>query len=262
MGSIVSSKSLHEEGTLYINNIGEIIHSTAQARLLLALPDNTTTISILNFIFLDLDTLLPVHFDLTKKDRANYIIQISAVNKPKYISVTFVQENVDHFILSLYDNTILIRKLLELKSQEHYQRLLLSSIDDIIFEVNKDGIFLNCWTNKLDLLIHPPSTFIGRPLTNVVPHEISYQVLSLIRACIIDKKQKTYEYSIPHVLDDLKWYSLIVKNIPDPHEIVALVITDITKQKEYQDKLIFSEQRFHQAFQFSGIGTTLTSLEG
>lgn len=262
MGSIVSLKSLHEEGTLYINNKGEIIHSTAQARLLLALPDSTASISILNFTFLDLDTLLPVHFDLAKKDKANYIIEIFAINKPKYISVTLVQENVDHFILSLYDNTILIRKLLQFKSQEHYQRLLLSSIVDIIFEVNKDGIFLNCWTNKPDLLIHPPSTFIGRPLSDVVPHEISFQVLSLIRACIVDKKQRTFEYSIPHVLDDLKWYSLIVKNIPDQHEIVALVITDITKQKEYQDKLIFSEQRFHQAFHFSGIGTTLTSLEG
>lgn len=250
------------EGFLCCNSNGAVFHITDQARKLLELDDLKSDIIIQDFIFLDSNTLLPIPFEETVKDGANYIIEIPSAKHQKYISATFIQDDNDNLIISLYDNSILIRKLIELKKQEYNQRLLVSSINDIIFEVNKDGIFLNYWTNKPNLLIHPPSSFIGRPLTDILPQEISYKILSLIRSSIREKKQKTFEYTLQYPKDVLRWYSLIVKNIPDQSEIVVLVITDITKQKEYQDKLIFSEQRFYQAFHFSGVGTTLTSLEG
>ena len=263
MYNSASLNRYYTEGILHITCKGEILKTTPQARSLLTLFDSKNANLFNDYSFLDKKNYNPISLDKIVKKNVSYIIKINSKKKSRYISATFEQsENKENYIVSILDNTDLIEKILEFKKQEYNQRLLVSSINDIIFEVNKDGIFLNYWTNKPELLIHPPSTFIGRPLTDVLPQEISSKILHLIRNSIKEKQHNVFQYNLPNANNKQEWYSLTIKNIPDQDEIVAVVITDITKEKDYQDKLIFWEKKFYQAFHFSGIGTTLTSLEG
>jgi PAS domain S-box-containing protein len=263
MHNSASSNRHYTEGMLHITGKGEILDTTPRALSLLAISNPSNTNLFKDYIFLDNNDYTSITVDKISRKNVSYIIKTVSKKKSKYISATFKQtEDKENYIVSLYDNSELIQKILEFKKQEYHQRLLVSSINDIIFEVNKDGFFLNYWTNKPELLIHPPSTFIGRPLTDVLPQEISSKILYLIRNSIKEKQHNVFQYSLLNANNKQEWYSLTIKNIPDQDEIVAAVITDITKQKDYQEKLIFSEKKFYQAFHFSGIGTTLTSLEG
>lgn len=251
------------EGILHINGKGRIINLTPEAQDLLNLSNIDNRNILLEYTFLDYSSFKPLLSYISLKNNSKYIIQVDSPENTKYIAANFCQSELDdEYIVSLYDNTFIIEQLVQLKQKEHHQMLLVSSINDIIFEVNKDGIFLNYWTNKPELLIIPPNTFLGKQLTDVLPLEISSKFTPLILESIAARKDNTIEYSVSHSDEGIKWYSLTIKPIPDDTEIVAVVITDITKQKEYQDQLNFSEQRFYQAFHFSGIGTTLTSLEG
>jgi len=253
----------HSEGILHINGKGEILEVCSQAKSLLELSNPEHTNLLHDYLFLDNTTFNEITEKVIVRDHAKYIINVTVNGKSKYISASFYEsKQTDCYTVSLYDNSHLINKILEFKKQEYHQRLLVSSINDIIFEINKDGIFLNYWTNKPDILFHPPSTFLGRPVTDIIPQEISTSVLSLIRNSIENRHENTLEYALAHRNNEIKWYTLTIKTIPDQNDIVAVVITDITKQKEYQDKLIFSEQKFYQVFHFSGIGTTLTALDG
>lgn len=264
MYNSVSLNEYRTEGILHINGKGEILEMCSQAQNLLAVSDPKHINLLHNYLFFDTTNFTRIATEVIIKNNAKYIINVPAHDgKPKYISATFcLIKQTDIYSVSLYDNSDFIAKILALKKQEYQQRLLVSSIKDIIFEISKDGIFLNYWTNKPDLLIHPPSTFIGRSLSDIIPQEIASKILLLISNSIEKQQHNSLEYSLPYINNENKWYSLTVKNIPEQNEIVAVVITDITKQKDYQDKLIFSEQKFYQVFHFSGIGTTLTALDG
>lgn len=251
------------EGILRINTTGFIIELTPEAQYLLSIADVDNINVLEEYSFLDYNSLRPVLSEIPLSNDSKYIIQVNTNKNTKYLSAHFqLCQSEDEYIVSLYDNTFLIEQLIQLRKQEHHYRLLVSSINDIIFEVNKEGVFLNYWTNKPELLILPPSTFLGKVLTDVLPPAISTKASPLIRDSLENRTENTLEYSFAQGSENIKWYSLTIKPIPDNAEIVAVVITDITKQKEYQDQLIFSERKFYQAFHFSGVGTTLTSIDG
>lgn len=263
MYNSASLNRYYTEGILHITCKGEILKTTPQARSLLTLLDSKNANLFNDYSFLDKNNYNPISLDKIVKKNVSYIIKINSKKKSRYISATFEQsENKENYIVSILDNTDLIEKILEFKKQEYHQRLLVSSINDIIFEVNKDGFFLNYWTNKPEILIHPPSAFIGRRITDIIPPNISTRILNLIQNSLENNHENTLEYSLPDSNNTMKWFSMTVKNIPEQNEIVAVVITDITKQKDFQDKLVFWEKKFYQAFHFSGIGTTLTALDG
>ncbi len=50
---------------------------------------------------------------------------------------------------------------------------LVTSLDDIVFEVDEQGIYLNVWTANESLLAQPKDKLIGQRITDALPEAVA-----------------------------------------------------------------------------------------
>src|SRR5690606_40663169 len=57
---------------------------------------------------------------------------------------------------------------------------LVSSIDDIIFEIRDDGVILNCWTSTPEQLFYEKDFIINKSIADLFPKEFSETLLFIL----------------------------------------------------------------------------------
>jgi PAS domain S-box-containing protein len=173
-----------------------------------------------------------------------------------------VEDNKKGLLISFIDVSKLVNKIHILKDKQEQLQLLVASLNDIVFEVTDTGIFKNYWTNNPELLFYRPEEFLNKSLTELFPPDLAIPTVQLIQNSLkLDRELKMdFQSNLKEHKD--KWYRLQIKPIHRAQNRVALVISDITKQVESNEKSKFNEHKFNQAFYLSGLGISLTSLEG
>jgi len=173
-----------------------------------------------------------------------------------------VEDNKKGLLISFIDVSKLVNKNRILEDKQHQLQLLVASLNDLVFEVTDTGVFKNYWTNNPDLLFYAPEEFLNKSLTELFPPDLAVPAVQLIQNSL--KLNRELKMDFQSNLEDHKdkWYRLQIKPIHRAQNRVALVISDITKQVESNEKSKFNEHKFNQAFHLSGLGISLTNLEG
>lgn len=140
------------------------------------------------------------------------------------------------------------KKLKELTA--HLQSLI-TSLDDIIFEVDANQVFKNVWVSDESILFMPKAQFLGKKLIDVMGSDsdiYSNTIKEVVRTGV------PCELVYPHPeKTSNQWFKVKVKPViksPDPEKyILILSIQDVTDQKlaelalqETKDKLEFTVQ--------------------
>jgi PAS domain S-box-containing protein len=173
------------------------------------------------------------------------------------------EESLSKIFVSLVDMTKRKEAELELKQALELTEGVINAIPDILFELNREGRYLNIWTRHPEMLIAPKEKMLGSTVNEVLPPDSTALVMAWIREA--DEKG----FSVGNILRiDLPqgphWFehSLTKKPSDDPTtESSFLVLArDMTERMHMEEELRTSEQRFRaifdQSFQFIGLLTT------
>jgi PAS domain S-box-containing protein len=133
------------------------------------------------------------------------------------------------------------RKQLEASRRENELRLqaIVSSIDDIVFEYDADGTYVDIWTRNSSLLIRPVEALLGRTLEEVLEPTIAAQLLEKIRRVLHTGQPETVEYPLDFG-DQRRWFLARLAPIPASSSFVKTVIMlarDITERKNAEEQL-------------------------
>lgn len=165
-------------------------------------------------------------------------------------------------MISLFDVSSMITEQQDLIIKKKQLHLLVASINHIVFEVTKEGVFINYWTNSIDSLFYHPNHFLGKNMRDILPASITTPGLHLISEALHTGIEQEMDFLSPIESHKNRWYHLQVKPILRTEERVALVISDITEEVENREKIMLSENKFNKAFHYSGLGMSITALNG
>lgn len=167
-----------------------------------------------------------------------------------------------HMLVAVQDVSHLVNENKKLLDSKQELQLLITSLDDIVFEVTREGVFTNYWTSEPDLLFYEPEQFLNKNIADLFPSEMSEKTLPLINKALTYNKVYHMEFPSPFDTHKGRWFKLKIKPIRSTKDRVAVVVSDISQKIKSLEKIRYNQHKFNQAFHFSGLGISLTDTQG
>jgi PAS domain S-box-containing protein len=190
------------------------------------------------------------------EDRHRFVEEIKtrrSILVPNYEFVTHhTQER--RFAIALYelieikDQTCILSMFYDVTEQKHTEdilktteartRAILDSIPDMIFEIAKDGTFLDFMASAEITPLMPPSQFLGRNVKELFPPVIVEQTLFALERALATGQLHAFEYELPSA-GEVRFYEARIMAITS--ESAIMMVRDISQRKYVQterEKLI------------------------
>ena len=153
-----------------------------------------------------------------------------------------------------FDITEQQRAAQHLKHAVDFAEGIIAAIPDILFEMDRDGRYLNVWTKNADMLAGPADALIGRTVGEVLPARQAVAAMQAIREA--DEHGVAYGHMILVDLPDgsHRWFehSLAKKPGATPATDTFLVLSrDVTERKQIEDLLASRELEFRTLVEHS-----------
>ncbi len=116
---------------------------------------------------------------------------------------------------------------------EERLRSFLNELDDLAFELDEHGIYLNVWTRNDDLLLLPKQEIVGKTLEEIHGPEAGNYYRTVLHRVLASGTPESVEYAL-HLKGHLRHFSAVLSRIPAgvAHSpTVAAIIRETTRQK-------------------------------
>ncbi|HUI88132.1 MAG TPA: PAS domain S-box protein [Anaerolineales bacterium] len=126
-----------------------------------------------------------------------------------------------------------------LREHEGQLRALVTSLDDIVFEADEQGTYLNVWTADESLLVQPKAKLLGQQISDALPKGIAQQVEEAIGRALTDRKVGEVDYPLD-LPNGRHWFLARINPIPSPdasRRTVSLLVRDITERKKAEHQI-------------------------
>ncbi|MEC4805629.1 MAG: PAS domain S-box protein [Jaaginema sp. PMC 1079.18] len=145
-----------------------------------------------------------------------------------------------------------------LRHSESQNRALLSAIPDLLFRINKAGIYMDYGgTRKTFDLLPLENNPIGRHLRDCLPPALAQRQLQVIQTVLQNQEPMVYEQTF-----DCNGETVYeeVRVVPSGEDEVLFMVRDVSDRKRAEAALRLSEEKFSKAFRSSPSSITITSL--
>ena len=122
----------------------------------------------------------------------------------------------------------------ELKKSEAENRLLLDSIPDSIFLLDKEGNFLDYRTPNSSILYAPAELFMGKNIHSIMPQDLVELTMNNLEMARQSGKMQVFEYQLP-ANGEIKHFEARI-NLCEGGDFLALV-RDVTERKRSDEML-------------------------
>ncbi len=187
-----------------------------------------------------------------------------------YHEVTFVRmsDRAPHYWQDVVTNMSESQQAVEaLQESEARLETLLSSLDDLVFELDENGTYLGIWTTNDALLIAPRSQLLGRTHAEAISEEVGLRLKQIIASVGETGRPEIWEYCL-EVPAGTRWFRGRVAPIAGSEgssRRFCLLVRDITAQKEAEQeitRLLSREQLLSRLSESVPVGLFEIDLEG
>lgn len=180
------------------------------------------------------------------KDRKNFVAEItrkhSIVNsnyefleyetlQPRFAIAFYelIEIDAQPCVLSMfYDVTEQKQAETDLQNAEARKRAILRSIPDMIFEVAKDGMFLDFMASAEISPLMPPEEFIGRNIRDLFPPAIAEQTMFALERSLESGQLHAFEYGMPPG-EEVQFFEARIMAVTSRSAII--MVRDISQRK-------------------------------
>jgi PAS domain S-box-containing protein len=175
------------------------------------------------------------------EDRANFVNELKEKGSLLNVEVAFSTnrlslgyyeltnlKNQDCIVCMFYDITELRQAERALQESETRMRAILESIPDMMFEISRDGVFLDFIASAETNLLAPPDEFIGKNISSFFPQTVVEQTLFSLERAIATEQLHAFEYQLNNE-GELKTYEARISGVTDNTAIV--MVRNITQRK-------------------------------
>ena len=137
-----------------------------------------------------------------------------------------------YFVCSITDIT-------QEKKNLHEKEVILTALNDIVFELDKDFMFSKVYISNENLLFTVRQRIIGSKINDIFPQEMADLFISQMEQVRITGKKQTIMYESPLAFDN-NWYRADIYYLETNLKGKYIVcIGDISEQKKLQDDLAY-----------------------
>lgn len=115
-----------------------------------------------------------------------------------------------------------------LLNAEARTRAILNSIPDMIFEVSRDGIFLDFMASAELTPVMPPEKFIGKHILQLFPPTIAEQTVFLLERAIATGQLHAFEYGMPPG-EEIQFFEARISAVTS--ESAIIMVRDISQRR-------------------------------
>ena len=146
-----------------------------------------------------------------------------------------------YFVCSITDIT-------QEKKNLHEKEVILTALNDIVFELDKDFMFLKVYISNESLLFTVRQMIIGSKINDIFPQEMADLFISQMEQVRITGKKQTIMYESPLAFDN-NWYRADIYYLETNLKGKYIVcIGDISEQKKLQDDLAYQIEELEGFF--------------
>jgi PAS domain S-box-containing protein len=247
----------HFRGLFENSTIG-IYRSTPEGKSIMSNPKLLELMGFSSFEELQKANMYDIYVDLAERDKFKDLVEKngtvygieSAWKRPDGTRI-YVQESArvvkdDNGKVLFYEGTvedITDRKIAEeaLYESEERLRTTISSMDDMLFVLDKNGIFINYHIPSNQDTYAPPEVFLGKSYREILPQYIVEQFDEAINNALKTGSVQQVIYSL-NINRKLCWYDAKISLRRDNegnYAGITAVIRDITKNKEAEEQILF-----------------------
>ena len=142
------------------------------------------------------------------------------------------------------ENLLVAQKIL--KQQETDLQALVHSIDDVIFEVDEQGIYRNVWARDEQLLAKPVQEMLGQPIEAILDEGKAILLRETLRDVFATGLPQAVEYRLETARGN-RWFQARIALIAKETRAVSVSVRDITDRKEMEQSLVLSKTEAEEA---------------
>ncbi len=134
----------------------------------------------------------------------------------------------------------------QIEESETQLKSLVSSIDDIVFELDLEGRFNYIWVKSDDFLFLPREKIYGRTVEDMLGHEFARPFQAAFNSVVQTGTPTSYEYKSP-LPGDERWFAAKFATIFDrgvKTDRISVCIQNITDRKKMELSIRESEEKF------------------
>ncbi|MCX6278579.1 MAG: PAS domain-containing protein [Bacteroidetes bacterium] len=140
------------------------------------------------------------------------------------------------------NNEIIVRKQAESGQldSENQKAAILKAIPDLLFVFNKDGKYLEVYTEDDSKLFEPRETLIGKNISDLFPPEIAGKALAAFTKSLQSKELVQFFYSTI-ISGKPEFYEARI--VPASENTLLTIVRDISERKQAEEVLFQSQER-------------------
>ncbi len=147
----------------------------------------------------------------------------------------------------------------ELKESNQRINAILSALPDLMFVVNRDGVYVDYYSPNDSLLVAKPSAFLGKSAYHILPKDIAEMNMRALEQLFETGEYQSFSYSLEEN-NETKYFD--ARLVLFGSDRALAIVRDITEQKKGQLTIAKNEKYLKTILQTTADGFWITDLQG